>query len=394
MKRLWLYCPFILSLMLLTACAQAPLPSDMRWASVQGGQIEKSDAGEEFFFTVPVDKSMLDPQAIPINMKVSGNVTRGSLRFELRNPGGQAVWNSGTIGPGDFSIKANYVPGRDQAGEYKLGLMYSGSTSARYDLSWHALKLGPAVLVPGAGMLLVGLAFLTYGAWRRLGWRYFGLGALFWIVTVAAKFVFAILVSPGIYQLLNLSRTNLSAPGNLVAYVYIGSLTGLFEVGLAWMILRKIRWGRACWEQALAFGIGFGVIEALLLGLSSLVSGIAGLFAPGSLPVPALGSLARSANLLMIPAPVVERLFVILAHIFACVLIFYAIAKGEKRWVWWAILYKTILDTPAGFAAFWNIATPDKLWTIEVIVAVVGLVGLWGTVMIAKRYPREEAAGV
>jgi hypothetical protein len=57
---------------------------------------------------------------------------------------------------------------------------------------------------------------------------------------------------------------------------------------------------------------------------------------------------------------VVERLFVIFAHIFANVLIFYAIASGEAKWGWLAILYKTLLDAPGGFASFWGTGTADR----------------------------------
>jgi uncharacterized membrane protein YhfC len=393
MNRWQVYSTLLLSLFLLAGCAQTALPADLRWASAQGMRVEQAQAGEEFYFTVPVDRSILEPETIPVRIQVSGKVNNGGLRFELRGPDGEGqaglAWTSGDFGPGDFSATTNFIPGRDQTGEYHLGLVYQAGTSARYNLSWHALKPGPAMLVPGTLMLLVGLAFLAYGGWRRLGWRYFGLGALFWGITVAVKFAFAAAVSPGIYQLLKISQTELFSPGNLVAYIYIGSLTGFFEAGLAWLILRRSRWGRATWEQALAFGIGFGVIEALLLALSSLGGAIAALAAPDSLPVPTLASLARSADPLMAPAPAVERLFVILAHIFACVLLFYAIACREKKWVWLAILYKTILDTPAGFAAIWGITTPGKLWTIEALIALTGLLGLWGLMKLSSRYPRE-----
>ncbi|RPJ42261.1 MAG: YhfC family intramembrane metalloprotease [Chloroflexi bacterium] len=394
MKRFLACLILCVPLFLLSGCAQAITPTDLHWASVEGGQIEKTEPGEEFYFTVMVDQAGLKPEPIPVHIQVSGLVNSGSLRFELRDPDGQAVWNTGEIGPGDFSITTDYIPDRGNTGEYHLGLVYPGGTSAFYNLAWHALRLSPLVLVPGIGMLLVSLAFIVYGArrysWGRLDWRYFGLGALFWIFTVAVKFAWAIPVNPPIYQALNVSKDTLFAPGNLVAYVYIGALTGIFEVGLAWLVLRKTRWARATWQQALAFGIGFGVVEALLLGLASFGSGMAGLVAPDAIPTYSLASLVRSGTLLMAPAPVAERLFVILAHIFACALIFYAITNGQVRWVVLAILYKTILDIPGGFAAFWGVDSPEKLWTIEAIVAVTGLVGLWGTWWIAKRYPRAD----
>jgi len=280
-----------------------------------------------------------------------------------------------------------YVLPAGQTGTYTLGLVYGANTTATYDLSWNALKLGPAILLPGAGMILVALAFVFYAAKQKiLNWRYLGLGALFWVLTVAVKFAFAIPVNTPVFRALGVTYDHVFSPGNLVAYLYIGALTGIFEAGLTWLVLRKSRWGKATWGQALVFGIGFGVIEAILLGLSGFGSALAGLLAPASLPVSTLGSLVNNATFIMGLAPVVERLSVIFAHIFACVLIFYAIASGKAKWGWLAILYKTLLDAPGGFASFWGTNTAEKLWTIEAVIAVFGLIGLWGTIQIARRY--------
>jgi len=379
----------ILSLTLLTGCTASDIPIGHRWASVQGGSIEQAAAGEEFFFEVPVDKSLFEPVVIPIEIKLSGMVNSGGVRFELRQPDGQVVWNSGDIGPGDFSIAVEHVPDRAVTGMYHLGLVWQANTSAQYDLSWKSFRLGAGVFLPGAGMLLVALGFIFYLIRQRLSWRYWGLGALFWVITVSLKFAFAVPVNPFVYQLLNVSYANAFEPVNWIAYVYIGLLTGIFEAGVAYLILKKIRWGKATWGQALAFGIGFGAIEAILLAFASLGSAAAAVLAPDALPAPTLGNLAQSSTLLMGLAPVVERLMVIIAHVFACVMIFHAIATGEAKWAWLAVLYKTVLDTPAAFAAFWGVSTPGRMWTIEGLVALVALVGLWGITVIARRYPRE-----
>ncbi len=379
-------------LILLSACASqsASVPMDDRWANVEGSQLQEVQAGEQFYFNIFADDGMIK-EGTPLKIQVSGNVQSGLLRFELRAPDGQPVWNSGTIGPGDFSISTEYDLSSAQPGTYQLGIVYSDNISATYNLGWHAIKLGPSVLLPGTGMILVALAFVFYAARRRwLGWRSLLLGALFWVLTVAVKFAFAIPVNPVVFRALGVTQENLFSPGNLVAYFYIGALTGIFEAGLAYLILRKIRWGTATWHQALAFGIGFGSIEALLLGFANLFSSMVGLTSPNVLPIPTLGSLAHTATLVMGLAPVIERLAVIFAHIFACVLIFYAIAIGEPKWAWLAVLYKTLLDTPAAFASFWGVNTAGKLWTIEAIIAVFGLIGLWGTIQVARRYPRPN----
>lgn len=392
MKRI-LYLSLVwIGLSLLTGCTaqRSNIPVNYRWATVQGSQLNFEQAGEQFYFSIFVDDGMI-AERTPIKIKLSGDIQSGTLRFELRDPDGAVVWNSGTIHPGDFSSNAEYDLSSARTGTYTLGLVYGDNISATYNLGWHAIKLGAGILVPGAGMILVALAFVLYAARRKLlGWRYLGLGALFWVFTVIVKFAFAIPVNPLVYRALGVSSEQLFSPGNLIAYLYIGALTGVFEAGLAYLILRKSRWGKSTWEQALVFGIGFGVIEALLLGLASLLSGLVGITTPDTLPIPTLGSMAGNATLLMGLAPIVERLFVIFAHIFACVLIFYAIASGETKWAWFAVLYKTLLDAPAGFASFWGVAnSAAKLWTIEAVIAVIGLIGLWGTLLII-RYQRTQ----
>jgi uncharacterized membrane protein YhfC len=362
-----------------------------RWANVEGNQLKDAQAGEQFPFTIFVDEGMIE-EDVPIKIKVSGDVQSGFLHFELREPDGQVVWNSGRIGPGDFTISTAYGLVPSQTGSYQLGIVYNDHTSATYDLGWHTIKLGPGVLLPGAGMVLVALSFVFYAARRRwLGWRYLGMGALFWILTVAVKFAFAVPVNPILFRLLGVTQDRLFSPGNLVAYFYIGALTGIFEAGLAYLILRKIRWGNATRNQALVFGIGFGVIEALLLGSSNLFSSLVAMTSPDVLPIASLGTLAHNATFALGLAPVVERLAVIFAHIFACVLIFYAIACGETKWAWYAILYKSLLDTPAAFASFWGVVgSATKIWTIEAILVTFGLIGLWGTIQIARRYPQTN----
>ncbi len=169
---------FGLLLFLLAGCASQPsgVPMNYRWASVEGGQIQETRAGEQFYFSIPVDEGMI-AEGAPVSIKVSGAVTSGWLRFELRAPNSEPVWNSGTINPGDFSVSTKYSLPAGQVGDYTLGLVYGANTSATYNLGWRAFKLGPIILLPGLGMIAVGLAFIAYVARKRLtGWRYLGLG--------------------------------------------------------------------------------------------------------------------------------------------------------------------------------------------------------------------------
>lgn len=377
----------IIAILALTGCAptQSKTPSSHLWATVQGGQIDEAAAGEQFYFTVPIDQTLIN-SGLPIHVEVSGKVETGTLTYQLRRPDGTVLWSSGKL-TGEYAIKEDIRPDRATLGDYMLGMVYDSGTRATYNLGWHAIALQPAILIPGIGMTLVALLAAAWalrrgGTWRMLGW-----GALFWVFTVALKFAFAIPVNTPLSQLLGVSYQNPLSAGNIIFYIYVGALTGIFEVVVAWLVLRKRALGHASWKQALTFGVGFGAFEALLLGLLALVQSIGMLLAPDALPIVTLGGMANNNDVLFAIAPVVERISVIFAHVFTCVAIFYAIAVRQPKWMWMAALYKTVLDAPAGLAQFMGLNSLGKLWAIEGVILVIGLIGLWAAWRISHRYP-------
>jgi uncharacterized membrane protein YhfC len=179
--------------------------------------------------------------------------------------------------------------------------------------------------------------------------------------------------------------------------VYVGALTGVFEVGVTFLAVRFTRLGRAPWASALAFGIGFGAVEALLLGISPLSAGLIALLAPATFTPGQLESLAAVANPLLAVAPIWERFFTILVHILCNLLIFYAVAIRQARWFWLAFAYKTALDAVAAYAQLSGLVTADYvagIWFIEGIVAIFGLAGIWGVRWLSGRYPRAARAPI
>ncbi len=255
-----------------------------------------------------------------------------------------------------------------------------------YNILNQAGQLTPLVLVPGIGMIIVAIAFIIY-AFRRGGtWGYLGLGALAWTVTVAIKFLIAVPVNPVVYKALYVPNA-LWAPGSLLFDIYVGALTGLTEVLLTWLLLRYTRLGKVTWNKALAFGVGFGAFEALLLGISSLSGMLVGLFAPQTLPASALASMMQANNPLFDLAPIVERIATIFCHILSNVLLFYGAITLRSRWLWVAFAYKTLLDSVAGFAQMWGVGSLGHIWIIEAIIIVFGIIGWWGTRAVARRYP-------
>ncbi len=249
--------------------------------------------------------------------------------------------------------------------------------------------LSPIILLAGIGMIAVSVAFIVYALRRGGTWKYLGLGALAWVVTVAVKFLIAIPVNPLLYKALYVPDA-LWAPGSLLFDLYVGLLTGLTEVLMSWLLLRYTRLGRVPWGKALAFGIGFGAFEALLLGVSNLGSCLVAVFAPQSLPQAALNSLSVLENPVVGLAPIAERFGTILVHVFCNVLLFYGVIRGQARWLWVSFAYKSLLDTIAGFAQFWGVETLPKIWTIEALVLVMGFVGWWGIGRVRRAYAEAE----
>ena len=180
------------------------------------------------------------------------------------------------------------------------------------------------------------------------------------------------------------------AVGLPIFEVYVGLLTGIFEVGITYLVLRKIKLGKAPWKSALAFGIGFGAVEALILSISPLALALLITFSPGSVPEASARSLT-DITLVSALLPVWERLFTVLVHIFSNVLIFYAIAVRQPRWFWLAFFYKSAIDMAAAFVQMTGMQETTILF-MEIVVGVWGLIGLLGTIAVNKRYPVEKTS--
>ncbi len=216
----------------LAGCAQADAASSPRVGSISEDKFAKTASGEEMFFTIPVDQKFLD-SGQKISIRANGNIGQGRLHLVLRDPAGQTTWDPGAFG-GEFQVNTYAQP--KTVGDYQLGIFWDGAVSGSYQLSYQALALTAAALIPGLGMILVAVGFTVYSRRKGGSWRYLLLGGLVWFAAVAIKFAWAIPINSIVYKALNVSLSQLASPGNLAAYIYVGLLTGVTEVLFMWLL--------------------------------------------------------------------------------------------------------------------------------------------------------------
>ena len=255
------------------------------------------------------------------------------------------------------------------------------------------MRISPIAFVGGIGMIVVALAFFGHALVKRLGAAYVGLGALAWVVTVAAKVAIALPLNGWVHHQAQLLR----APwGDTVFNIYVGLLTGITEVLMVWLFLRLHSIRPRRWPQVVAFGIGFGAIEALLVGVGALASVALAITIPDKFPKDALEKVAQSGHLAIQLAPISERIFACLGHLATNVMLFYAASRRAARWFWLAFAYKSAIDAAAALylqTSSREISLP-RLWTMEGVTALWGIAGLWVTLWIARRYDQPTSAEV
>ncbi len=245
--------------------------------------------------------------------------------------------------------------------------------------------LSPWLLAPGLGMVLVGVlgAFIATRASRAL-WRPLAIGAGAWAVAVLMKLIWALPTNAIVHRIL-LGMAGQSI-GSALDWIYIGLLTGIFECGITALIVARTNLRDADWSRSLAFGTGFGVTEAVVLGLLSLVGTATLLLTHNLLPqatqTRVAAQLAGHVAFLPLMMPIVERVVALFTHIFSCVAIIFGFrTRRVLLWFSLAFVYKSAVDSVAAWGievlkARESVTGLLQLESLLIPFAVVGLVGL------------------
>jgi len=238
-------------------------------------------------------------------------------------------------------------------------------------------------------------------AWWRRGrkglWGALALGLLAWIIGVALKVAWALPTNKAILGLF--TRVLPPTLAAVVSHAYIGLLTGVFECGLVLLVAWRTRLRQADWAQAMAFGLGKGGGEAVVLGLVALVQAVVmaamGQRATSLLTPEQHAAVAQMATAASAGSAMLERLAALAAHIFSSVLIVYGLRVRQQRWFWLSFAYLSAVDALAA----WGIAVYGSSLPLRplffVYLALISAIGLVGLHLLQAKFPAapEPTAG-
>lgn len=232
--------------------------------------------------------------------------------------------------------------------------------------------------LPSIGMLIVGFGaiFLWYmlkgRRWTYL--FYFILGAILWTIAIAPKYILDYTITTPFDNMLVTSLPILAAV--IIIALYFGLRTGFFESGFSYLILKYTGLANMNFNEAVALGIGFGGFEAIFLGSQTLLS----VNPQTSLPLDPLSYII-----------VWERLFALFGHVFATVLVVYAVKLNDRRWLWLSIIYKTACDSALVLVPYFLGTGINTTYIFQSYVAVLGIIGIIGLYWISKKYGGDSS---
>lgn len=218
-----------------------------------------------------------------------------------------------------------------------FGLRVSGPASPEYfnkpSIGRDMLK-NLAGLLPAKLMVIIGwVAVIICKKCWKTPWYLFGIGALLWMISVAAKFVFAFVAVKPVDSALHSILHSLAA--DVIFWIYIGLLTGVFECGIFLLLTKYIRRRKWTWRDAASLGVGFGAVEAVAVGVAVAVS--------ASLQIDVKFGLDVAPSL----TGLVERLIALAVHTASVVMIIYALKQRKWSWFVGSFFYKSGIDAVA-----------------------------------------------
>lgn len=202
--------------------------------------------------------------------------------------------------------------------------------------------------------LLMVLMPILLGRWiaarRQVRWGLFGIGAVAFILSQVGHLPFNWLI---------LQQLEWFSPANLPLYaLFLGLSAGTFEGFARYLTFRFWATDARSWGQGLMVGAGHGGIEAILLGALGMINFVVllglkngqfqGIMA--SIPAEQLPLLDQQIEALFgVPAwmalfGALERVFALLLHLSASLLVMQVFVRGQLRWLLAGIGWHALID--------------------------------------------------
>lgn len=228
--------------------------------------------------------------------------------------------------------------------------------------------LVPLYIINGLLMIAMPIALGLYLRKKfSVGWRFFWVGALTFVLSQIGHIPFNTLVSMALRPYLP------TAPAVslqwLVYAVLLGLSAGVWEECFRYIAYRWIVKDARSWGSGLMLGAGHGGIEAIIFGLLALYSlvqiiALSNISDLSAILPPAQVEATRTAIQQYWSAPfymtlmgAIERVFAILFHLTASVMVLQVFLGRGRRWLLAAIGWHTVLD----LVAVWLMAYKNPL---------------------------------
>ena len=331
---------------------------------------EKDTSVYEFSFILKEDGDMLV-------MNTRGELSQGRVNIRFLGGGQELIGNY--TEEGGFEQK-NLLFGPLNAKDSIYVTITTNNAVGRWKVQF--LEFSPkgsilSIIFSGIIIVLLIIIFIIF-IWKRyIGVRskWLAIGAGCWALGVALKFIFAILLNKPILAYIKdlFGQTGYLSLGS----VYIGLLTGIFEIGITLIFALLIKGIYDSKKVAISVGIGAGTVEAFLIGLSQIGNGIMVLGGvPGTEKIlSAFAQTALTTPLLIFIGPV-ERIIAVLCHIASRFLVLYAVARRRYIYFWAGFLILTGIDVIAGYFHLAGLVNVISLWWIEALLIPFAIVSI------------------
>jgi hypothetical protein len=373
------------SLLLLFALAVAPAPAGAADLPLEAsGRFGPGPQSEPTRLSFEVRDGA---QVVVLNTFVA--VQQGNVTVRVTAPGGATVFEATTTG--EMKIDGQALRTSGTPGPYGVEVVPQeavGTWTVRVEAR-PGLREVYLTLVAAACMVAVGVAaVLGWRLYSGVPWRWFWAGAVVWAVGVALKFAWALPLNTPV---LAWFKAVLPAAAFLPASsVYVGLLTGVFEVGITLAAALLFRGMCASAARGVAVGVGAGAVEAVLLGLATTIAPLVALAGTGEAQEASLRAITAGTGatpLFWLAGPA-ERVIAVLCHTTSRALVLLGVARGRWTWLFAAgFLLLSAVDVVAGYVHLAGALGRVSTWWIELALTPAALVSIPVLVACVRRWP-------